>query len=138
VTSAAGLIDGAGRGASLSPWLLLAWARLAVQLDQGELAAKIQQAIADIGLRAWVDLEKYRRMAYRQAAQDQELAADSWSQAVSAQGTLAQGLAFQVYTRFQAGRGDAKAAFSAVADAEPEKLRPLGYVGVALGAVDRK
>jgi hypothetical protein len=138
VTSAAGLIDGAGRDASLSPWLLLAWARLAVQLDQGEVAAKMQQAIRDLGLRAWVDLEKYRRQAYRQAAQEQELAADSWSQAVPAQGTLAQGLAFQVYTRFQAGRGDAKDAFAAVADAQPEKLRPLGYVGVALGAVDRK
>jgi hypothetical protein len=110
------------------------WARLAVQTGQTNLADKLRGRISDAGLRAWVNLEKYRL----QVSKAEELPADSWSKAVPDKGTLAQGLALQAYARFRAAHGDGKEVLQDLEAVEPEKIRPLGYVGVALGVQERR
>lgn len=114
-------------------WLLWGWARLSARAGKVGSTKLFTDAIRNPALRAWVHLEQYRL----QAAKAEHLADRSWSQAVPDKTALAHGLAFEVFTRFKAKQGAGSELLDAVSQAEPENVRPLGYVGLALGVQDR-
>jgi hypothetical protein len=126
--------DSLPRDAKNVAWLFLGWARLASEAHLSSQAAAFTAAIKkDYGLQAQAALEAYR--AEIKAAK--ELADDSWSKAVPDKTTLAHAQALELFARFKAGQGGGSALVETIDGLEPERIRPLGYAGVALGAQDK-
>jgi hypothetical protein len=116
-----------------SPWLMIQWADLAGEIDHTQRQA-LTDRIADPGLRSWAQLQQYRR----QADESEELGPDSWNQAVSEKTSLAHALALEAFARRQARQGLGSDFLNSIGQLEPEAVRPLGYVGVALGLLDNQ
>jgi hypothetical protein len=114
-------------------WTLLGFARLAVHLGKDAAAKTFTDALREPSLKAWVQLERYRL----EAAKAENLPDESWRGAVPDKKALAHGLAFEAFTRLRARRGGGSELLEAVEKADPPDVRPLGYVGVALGVQDR-
>jgi hypothetical protein len=114
-------------------WMLLGFAKLAIQAGRDGPAKGFTDALREPNLKAWVQLERFRL----DAASAQILAEGSWNEAVPDKKSLARGLAYAVYARFKARQGGGSEMLDSVDKAEPADLRSLGYVGVALGMQDR-
>jgi hypothetical protein len=104
-----------------------------VRLKADTEAQALGQYLTEPALAARVELEKYRAELQDNA----EPAADSWSGAVTRKGTLSYGRALEEYARQQARHGAASETMEMVEALDPEKVRPFGFVGIALGVLDR-
>jgi hypothetical protein len=133
VDAAVGLLRTLPKEEPPSPWLLLSWADLACRTGQTGPWETFTRAITDPALQAWAQLAQYRSKI-----KEEEPAEDSWKQAVPDTKSLSHGLALLSYARQQARQGKGSEFLNSVAEMEPESLRPLGYVGVALGVQDRE
>jgi hypothetical protein len=127
------LMQKAPKDKRLSPWQIMPWARLAMQLNQPADAQVLANLLKEPALAARVQLEKY----LRERNPDDEPAADSWKQAVPNVATLSHARALEGYARAKSRRGGGADMLQALESVEPEKIRPLGYMGVALGAQER-
>ncbi len=109
----------------LSPWLLLSLPRRSVQAGDLELAAKMAGLIPDSGLRSRAQVEvKLAEQASMDALTD------------AAQQRPANPHALLTLARHNARFGSSSAVLKLVESWEPETLRPLGFIGVALGMQD--
>jgi hypothetical protein len=117
---------------AVSPWLLLWLIRLSVQagLDAQRLQTAAN-AIPDLALRGRAQLEIIRN----QLAANPATAEESIVQPIPSE-TLAHGLGREELARHNVRAGSAEIA-KRVSSWEPEKVRALGNIGVALGEQDR-
>jgi hypothetical protein len=134
VDAAIGLLRTLPKEEPPSAWLLLQWAELASGTDQAVPQQAFTEAMTnDLALRGRAQLEQYRR----QIKNTEDAAEDSWSKAVPDTNLLAHALALQVLARHRAKQGAGSELLTTIANLEPENVRPLGYIGVALGVQDR-
>ena len=116
----------AEKGKDLSPWALWSLAAIAGRLGAGDAGQIIARNISDPSLRqqAFIDQLPPTTMP------DQLEAALG---AGADKNSAAYALALSATSRHQANKGDAAALQKAIPTWEPEKLRPFGYLGLALG-----
>jgi hypothetical protein len=126
-------IAAAKQETAAASWLMLEWALLTRELEQGNDGQVFTALIMEPALRGRLELEKYRL----QARDTKDLSDDSWSQAVPDTKVLAHGLAFQAYARNKARNGAGSEMLNKIADAQPEWIQPLAYAGVAVGLQER-
>jgi hypothetical protein len=129
---AAALVRTVKEKTPLSPWVLLPLGRLAVVMNQTAEAQTFAQALSQPALGRF-HLEQYRL----QLQEGADPGAESWSRAVPNKDSLAQALALELYARHKARQGSGTAVLDSIQGVEPEKARPLGYVGVLLGIRDK-
>jgi hypothetical protein len=119
------------KGNDLPPWLLFRLTQLALQANVVEPAQPVIRLIPDAALRGRVQLQELRD----RLAGTAESAETGWAEAVDAHG-VARGLALEAITRHNAPRLGGRPLLKQVAGWEVEKLRPFGYIGIALGLQD--
>jgi hypothetical protein len=119
----------AEKGKEMSGWILRRLAVLAGKLGSGEAGQTIARNIAEPALRqqAFVDLMPETTPPDRVEA-TLGTAVDKNSSAYA--------LALSNACQRQASQGDSAALQKAIQSWEPEKLRPFGYLGLALGLQD--
>ncbi len=117
---------------AVSPWLRLRLVRLSLQAGlEADRVKAMADTIDDKALRGRAHFEVLRsKLAATKNQSDDSI--------LSALGkdTLSYGLAMEALARHNTRTGDGSAVLKAVDGWEPEKLRPFGYVGVALGQQD--
>jgi hypothetical protein len=128
--AAANLIDAELRGRALSPWVFLRLNRLAVQANLGERVQPLSGSIPDPALRGRAQLEILRGRLRSCRTQAEE----AWAQAVEKE-SPAHALALEAIARHNARHAGAGVQKS-VDGWEPDRVRPFGYIGVALGLQD--
>jgi tetratricopeptide (TPR) repeat protein len=133
VSKATELIVANGKETASAPWLVLEWGLLALQTEQDGEFQKLVRALREPALRGRLELAKYRL----QAQESKELSEESWRQAVPDKSVLAHGLALQAYARNRARNGSGSEVLAAIDSVEPERIRPLGFAGVAMGLEKR-
>jgi 4-amino-4-deoxy-L-arabinose transferase-like glycosyltransferase len=118
--------------ATVSPWVFWRLVRAGVRAGVAEQAEGVARAIADPVLRGRAQLEVLRgRLAATQGPADESLAQ------TMDKNTPAHGLALEALARHNARFGSASAVQKAVDGWDDERLRPFGYIGVALGLQDK-
>jgi hypothetical protein len=111
----------------------LQWAELASQTGQAGPQQSFTDAITEPALRGRAQLARYQE----QIKGSEDLSDESWSQAVPENSTIAHALALQAFARHKANQGSGSEILTTIDQKQPENVRPLGYVGVALGVADR-
>lgn len=131
VESALSLAEAELKGRALTPWQLVRLARAGVKAGLEDRVQALARLVPDILVRGRVQLEVLRGRL--DAGKNQ--ADDSWAQLVDVN-TPAHREGLLMLARHNARHGMA-AAMQKTIDAWDEKLRPFGYLGVALGLQDR-
>jgi hypothetical protein len=125
------LVEGESKGKRISPWWLYRLARLSAEVGLVDGSKAAARVIPDPVLRGRAQLELLR---FRLAAK--ETVDDSYLQMVD-KDTPAAGLAAEAFARQKARQGAGTDLLKTVDGWEPERSRPLGFIGVALGLQDR-
>jgi hypothetical protein len=129
---AVNLAEGELKGKPVSPWLLWKLVRAAAATGLSDRAQNVTRLIPDPAFRGWAQLEVVRQ----RLADSKEKADETLVQSVD-KDSFAQGVAQELVAR-QNARVAGSSAQKQVESVEPEKLRPFGYLGVALGLRDRE
>ena len=111
----------------VSPWLVFRLAKLAIQAEDPALAAKIAGLIPDPGLRSRAQVEVILAGGPK---------ADIEALTAAAQQKPAHPHALLTLARHNARYGSSSDVLKLVNSWEPETLRPVGYIGLALGMQD--
>jgi hypothetical protein len=115
----------------LPPWLLYRLAQLSVQAGLAERVKGSLELLPE-ALRGRVQLQELQARLAGAA----ESAETSWADAVDEK-SVARGLALEAITRHNGPRLGSRTLLKEVAGWKVEKLRPFGYIGIALGLQDR-
>src|SRR5262249_12263722 len=114
-------------------WEQFHLARLAAGAGLEDRARQLADALPDQSLRGRVYLEILRAQLGAKKGQGEP----AWDKSAP-ENTVAQAIAVFLVARHKAQYGSSSATLSEVDTLEPEKLRPFGYLGVALGMQDGK
>jgi hypothetical protein len=133
VEKALNLVEGPLKGKPVSPWLLWRLVRIGARAGLEERAQVLARQIQDPSFRGWAQLEMLRG----HLAGTKERADEAWVQQVD-KDSFAQGVAQEAVARHNTRYGGGSAVQKSIDSLEPEKLRPFGYVGLALGLQDRE
>ncbi len=115
------------RGRGISPWVLLRLVRLGGQASPSDRWLRLAGLIPDPALRGRAQLAVLQTRLQSTKGQAEE----AWAQSVE-KDTPAHALALEALARHNAPSGGA-ALLKTIDAWQPERLRPFGYIGVALG-----
>jgi len=127
--AAVDLLEKEGKGRSAAPWSLWRLARSGARAGHNDLARQLAGAIQDPALRGRAQVEVFRaRLLSSNEVLDFAIAEEAVEKK-----SPAYGVALEELARHNARRGSSADVLKAIDSWDPEWLRPLGYVGVALG-----
>jgi hypothetical protein len=129
--NALSLVEGERKGNPVSPWQLVRLARAGVKAGLADRVQTVARLVPDAAARGRMQLEVLRS----RLADSKQRADDAWMQIVDAH-TPAHPEALQMLARHNAHHGAAAEMQKAIEEWD-DKLKPLGYLGVALGLQDR-
>lgn len=130
VKAAVEILESQFKGQAVAPWAMIQLARVGARAGQGDQVRKAAGLLVDAGTRGLVQLEAlWARLQETKGKAD-----DGWAEDVDKQ-TVAHALAREYLARHDANHGGLS---SKTVDAWDEAVKPLGYIGLALGLQDKE